>query len=333
MSEKLLLVSLVDINPNQIDYNTLKKEWEEYKKVGVLREYSSALFLYLSARNYSTMSKLLNYEKIRILKKINRNNYQEILKEVPLEDREYYLFKELIKRFGIDKHIKITKETIGLNPTKQTTIKMTIETAVLLNIINVIKNTNTIMKIQKGEVTIIPQDRKIILKIVNNIYINMLQQLITQNRNQILQKYNSQSFEKIAEKENIYEYKLTKFPPCIEQALNGDIPEGQRNNVMFSLINFLKASVIMYGANYTKEDITNMIIEANNKMPSPLPEREIRSLIKYHINQHFFKIYGWCNKMQEAGLCTEKNFSTCMRKYFKKQHNTKKLSKNKNISH
>lgn len=317
MSDKFLLVSMVDINPANLDYDTVKKEWEEYKNKGVLREISSALFLYLSAKNYSMMIKLMNYEKFRMLKKVNSSTYGELLKDQ--SKKGYLILGELLERFNIDKNVTIKYDTVWEN-IKVRVIKIDIETAVLLDVVSVLNRINAKIVLKKGMLYLVDVKDNEALEIGLRIYLSALQQLITQYRNTILQKYYCDVFEQIAQEEHTYEYTITKFPPCIERALNGDIPEGHRNNALFALANFLKVTALLYGANYGQDEIKDMIWQANSRMPSPLPEREVRNIIHYHIDEHFFKTYGWCSKMKNAGLCGESGgWGVCLRKYFKKK--------------
>jgi len=339
MTRKLLLVSMVDINPNDYDYEVVKEEWEEYKKRGILRQLSSALFLYLSAKSFSLQNKLLNYEKLRVKKKINSTNYEELFSENKTEDRIVLVFNELLKRFNLSNYITIEKGLTSIinsgTYSKVYTVKMPLEIAVLLDVTDMVNNDKMRFELSNGVVKISATEfdsANELLNIIIKIYISMLQQLINQYRSVIIRKYHSEVFEKIAEEEHAYEYKMVKYPPCIEKALAGDIPEGHRNNVLFALANFLKASVISFGNNLSKEEIKDLIWQANNNMPHPLPESEVRSLIRYHIDEKFYQNYGWCSKMKEAGLCEEKNFSTCLRKYFKRQGAQSKKKSNKKYS-
>lgn len=333
MSKKLLLVSLVNIDPKDYDYETVSEEWAEYNKRGILRQLSSALFLYLSAKSFSLQNKLLNYEKLRVKKKVNSLTYPELFSEFDKNnkksdsnDRIMILLKELIKRFNLSKYINVERELTRVvnhgTEVYKYIIELPLEVAVLIDVNDLINNDKIKSDINNGIITISGLETggaEDLLNIIIKIYTGMIQQLINQNRSLILSKYHSDAFEKIAEEEHAYEYKMVKYPPCIEKALSGDIPEGHRNNVLFALANFLKASVISFGNDLSKEEIKEMIWQANNNMPNPLPESEVNSLIRYHIDEKFYQNYGWCSKMKEAGLCEEKNFSTCLRKYFKRQ--------------
>ncbi len=88
------------------------------------------------------------------------------------------------------------------------------------------------------------------------------------------------------------------FPPCIKKIISG-IPDGRKRSV-FTLAAFLRS------ANWPWEKTEQRILEWNKNLPQPLPERFVRTTLKWHARQQREILPPNCENeqfMKSIGLC------------------------------
>jgi DNA primase len=90
-----------------------------------------------------------------------------------------------------------------------------------------------------------------------------------------------------------------RLTPCIEKFHHEGFSkgtEGYRNLVLYNIIQAVKRFNLPLDP--------NSLLNANSKSQSPLPEREVKAMLRYHFERRANHSYSFnCEAMQHAGLC------------------------------
>lgn len=97
--------------------------------------------------------------------------------------------------------------------------------------------------------------------------------------------------------------------PCIQSFLCSGFKkgmEGQRNLVLFNIIQAAKRFNLAIDS--------DSLLEANARSQSPLPEREVRAMFRYHFEKRADQSYSFRTEiMRDAGFCPAEGCSLCRR--------------------
>lgn len=93
--------------------------------------------------------------------------------------------------------------------------------------------------------------------------------------------------------------KLTILPPCINNILNENVPDGQRNNTAIALANFLQQQ------EYAQEEIESMMFDwGKSRCDPPMTEEELTTVIGSAM-KHQYK-FG-CSSLKSLSICDKGN--------------------------
>lgn len=94
-----------------------------------------------------------------------------------------------------------------------------------------------------------------------------------------------------------------KYPPCIKLILNG-LEDGKKR-ALFILVNYFKS------ANYSKEEIEQIVNEWNSKNAEPLKDSYVKTQIKWNLKSTEYLAPNCDNKMYYQDLAVCKKDSIC----------------------
>jgi DNA primase catalytic subunit len=120
-----------------------------------------------------------------------------------------------------------------------------------------------------------------------------------------------------------------KYPPCIKLILKG-LDDGKKR-ALFILVNYFKS------ANYSKEEIVQIITKWNSKNPEPLKESYVKSQINWNLRSTEYLAPNCDNKMyyQDLAVCKKDNICENIKNpinyHFRVYSKKKRIKKEKNF--
>lgn len=106
-------------------------------------------------------------------------------------------------------------------------------------------------------------------------------------------------------KKKIDSMAYSKAPPCIWRGvLLRDVPNGMRNNWLFSVAVYLKLN----DEDISKEDLQQELLDVNASLEDPLPEEEVISTVASSLGKKTY--YYMCDALKPTGFCDK---SACNR--------------------
>ena len=313
-------------DPEEVDFSGIKAS--ELRKKFTRRNYTNSKFItsieavtffYLASSDFNLRRMLLNYERERVSKLLtNVTQIRKFCNAIGLN--------KIFISTGRAEFIKIPFEVAVLN-------NLDIPRGMRLENSLLIADKTTLLHSKYSSIEELARD------IVVSHYISIIEGVINTNTMKIIKEYSNPVLEELLKMFHVRTKPPEKLikPPCIQKIEAGEVSVGARNNSLFALINYYKYIQVYIIKKVDYSEIEKRVREANSRFPEPLSEKELTSLINYHLyGARGDTIYSYCGFIRKNApeLCPFKDRNEC-REWFKSQLNSKKrgLKNRGKVSH